>query len=498
MTLALALVLAKTRGVPLVAVLGLATAYAAPAAPRGAAFEEPAAADADQPLQAGTDVPAPKRRHLVLPEYPEAAKALGVRGIVLIELTIERDGSVGDARIVRSIPELDEAALSAVRQWQYEITRVDGQPVRVRLAVPITFSMKLPELEREEGVPELRQGVAPSFPIEGGSGTTVEAEVTLDANGRVAEALVTKGESPWAEALLRSLRTWIFAWDDPTALVAFRVQAEFVRAKKIEESRVTLRALGARRLTALDLVASASPGAPAAGAAAAEPAAPSAAQPPADRAVPEAPPGAPPAAATAGVPAPAQPVPAAPPEAAPAATAPPAAPPPPTATSSGASGADAQAARPAQVPAPEAAKPRPASPPVEVIRVPPPRPAEPADGAPGAPADAAPKPAEPGYSSVRDVALGIGVPDLSQGRRPIVPPLARMAGVTGRVEVAFSVGASGLPTIQTTTGPDAFKLAAQEMVQSWVFRRTSTERIYLLAVIDYGTDTAKANVSVVP
>lgn len=485
--------LAMLRVVPLAVVVGLAASCAAPAFAWTAPLQEPvapqagSAPDADRPLQAGTEVPAPRRKHLVLPEYPEAAKALGVRGIVLIELIIERDGSVGEAHVVRSIPGLDEAALSAVRQWEYELTQVDGKPVRVRLAVPITFSMKLPELEREDGVPELRQGVNPAFPGGGGGGTTVEAEVTLDANGHVAEALITKGESPWAESLLRALRTWIFAWDDPTALVAFRVQAEFVRGRKDDDSQIKLRAVGARRLEAINL-------------------APPAAQPsPVAARAPETHP-APPAA----VPAPAAAPPAAP---GPAAPVPPSAPAPAAAPASPAPVQPVEASAPARpatpapraadVPAPPAAappadaKPRPANPPVEVIRVPPP-PAPPAAGTPGAAPGAAPQPAQPGYSSVRDVALGIGVPDLAQGRRPTVPPFARMAGVTGTVEVAFSVGASGLTAIQTTTGPDPLQLTAKEMVQSWSFRRTSTERLYLLAVVEYGADTAKAKVSLVP
>lgn len=475
----------QVRGLPAVVVACLSAALvcgASAQAPSSAEQESAVApappAETDRPLQAGTEVPAPKRKHLVLPEYPETAKALGVRGIVLVELVIERDGSIGDARVVRSIPELDEAALVAVRQWEYEISHVDGRPVRVRLAVPITFSLRLPDLQREEGVPELRQGVLPPFPVDAGSGSTVEADVTLDASGHVAEALILKGEGPWAESLLRALRTWVFAWDDPHALVAFRVQAQYVRGKKGGEPQITLRALGARRLEALAPAGGPTPAPEAAAQAAGEeppqpPVAPQAAVAPA------APPTAEPAAATA--PAPAPTAGAAPPETRPAASA---------------------AAEPVGAPPTEGAKSRPTHPPVEVIHVPPPRSAPPAPGATppasGGAAESAPQPPQPGFSSVRDVVLAVGVPDLAQGRRPAVPPLARMAGTAGTVEVAFSVGASGLTMVQTTTGPDVFKLAAQETVQSWVFRRTSTERVYLLAQIEYGADTAKAKVSLVP
>jgi hypothetical protein len=63
--------------------------------------------------------------------------------------------------VVRSVPPFDEAATAAVRQWEYEVTRVDGKPVPVRLTVPITFALRLPPMTRASGVPELRLGAAP-------------------------------------------------------------------------------------------------------------------------------------------------------------------------------------------------------------------------------------------------------------------------------------------------------------------------------------------------
>ena len=51
-----------------------------------------------------------------------------------------------------------------------------------------------------------------------------------------------------------------------------------------------------------------------------------------------------------------------------------------------------------------------------------------------------------------DVLLGPGVPDLTRGRRPVVPPLARMTR-TGKVEVRFAVDASGASSVQDVSGP---------------------------------------------
>src|SRR5688572_23256324 len=165
---------------------------------------------AQEPKVAGTDVPAPRRTKFVAPAYPAEAQMRGLRGIVILELIVDEKGRVASADVVRSVPPFDEAALSAARQWEYEVTQLEGRPVRVRVTVPITFALKLPEMSRAEGVPEMRQGAAPGFPPGLDGPARVVADVTLMPDGSVAEANVRSGESPWAEALLLALRTWRF------------------------------------------------------------------------------------------------------------------------------------------------------------------------------------------------------------------------------------------------------------------------------------------------
>lgn len=75
----------------------------------------------------------------VTPEYPPLAKSNRVGGTVQIEATIGPDGKVADARVVKSVPILDEAALDAVRQWEYKPTLVKGVPVPVIVNVAIDF-----------------------------------------------------------------------------------------------------------------------------------------------------------------------------------------------------------------------------------------------------------------------------------------------------------------------------------------------------------------------
>lgn len=399
-----------------------------------------APARAEEPKVAGTDVPAPRRTKFVAPAYPAEAQMRGLRGIVILELIVDEQGRVATADVVRSVPPFDEAALSAARQWEYEVTQVDGRPVRVRVTVPITFALKLPEMTRAEGVPEMRQGAAPAFPpgLEGPA--RVVADVTLLPDGSVAEASVRSGDSPWAEGLLLALRTWRFAAAPEGTEVGFTVQADFVSpGRPGQPPKVELRLTEPRRR---DLAAPATAAAPTAAAspAPAEARDP-AASPAPDAGTAQAPPAAP-------SPEPVMPSPLAP------------APPP---------------ASPA---APSAS---PAAPEVEVISGP-------------AVAPPPPPPPQPGFSAVRDVSLAVGVPDLVKGRRPVVPPMARMAGANGEVQVTFSVDAAGISSVQKVDGPDLLKEAARQAVASWAFRRTTAERVFLSAVFTFQGDQARADV----
>src|SRR3990172_4267958 len=129
----------------------------------------------------GEGVPVPKKTKHVQPVYPAEALAQCLRGIVILDIVVGGGGKVAATSVVRSVAGLDEAAIAAARQWEYEPTKLDGKPVSVRLTVPITFSLALPRLLRQAGVPELRQGVAPTFPSgDAGTGGAASAEVTLE------------------------------------------------------------------------------------------------------------------------------------------------------------------------------------------------------------------------------------------------------------------------------------------------------------------------------
>jgi len=91
------------------------------------------------PLRIGGKIHAPTKIKDVKPVYPAIAQSARVAGAVTIEATIGPDGKVIDAKVVRSIPMLDQAALDAVRQWEYTPTLLNGVPVPVLVTVTINF-----------------------------------------------------------------------------------------------------------------------------------------------------------------------------------------------------------------------------------------------------------------------------------------------------------------------------------------------------------------------
>ncbi len=92
------------------------------------------------PIRVGGQIKAPTKIKDVKPVYPAIAQSARVAGAVTIEATIGPDGKVIDAKVVHSIPLLDQAALDAVRQWEYTRPLLNGVPISVLMTVTITFT----------------------------------------------------------------------------------------------------------------------------------------------------------------------------------------------------------------------------------------------------------------------------------------------------------------------------------------------------------------------
>jgi TonB family protein len=84
----------------------------------------------------------PRKIKDVRPVYPAAAMKKHVTGTVQVEVMIGVDGRVSDATVVKSIPALDDAALTAVRQWQFAPALRDGIPVAQKSTITVAFALK--------------------------------------------------------------------------------------------------------------------------------------------------------------------------------------------------------------------------------------------------------------------------------------------------------------------------------------------------------------------
>ena len=78
------------------------------------------------------------------PAYPETLRQQRIEGRVAVRMLVLEDGSVGDANVVSSsgYGEMDEAALDAVRQWQFVPARQEGGAVRCRTTLSISFHLR--------------------------------------------------------------------------------------------------------------------------------------------------------------------------------------------------------------------------------------------------------------------------------------------------------------------------------------------------------------------
>ena len=125
-----------------------ADAPVAPARPDRAATAERSRRDTpvDEPVEravrVGGQIKPPTKIRNVQPIYPQIAQSARVQGVVVIEATIDPSGKVTETRVLRSIPLLDQAALDAVRKWEYEPTMLNGVAVPLIMTVTVNFTLK--------------------------------------------------------------------------------------------------------------------------------------------------------------------------------------------------------------------------------------------------------------------------------------------------------------------------------------------------------------------
>ncbi|HVD91489.1 MAG TPA: energy transducer TonB, partial [Vicinamibacterales bacterium] len=94
------------------------------------------------PVRVGANIRVPVKVRDVKPVYPAEAQVNRIQGVVILEAIIDTDGTIAAARVLRSIPELDEAALDAVRQWKFMPTLLNGSPIGLVMTTTVNFTMQ--------------------------------------------------------------------------------------------------------------------------------------------------------------------------------------------------------------------------------------------------------------------------------------------------------------------------------------------------------------------
>jgi len=105
-------------------------------APGAAMSRQPSAAAAVRVTQAQ-----PALIRQIPPVYPPLAKQARIQGTVVMNATIARDGTVQNLTMVSGHPLLAQAAMDAVRQWVYQPTLLNGEPVGVETEIDVNYTL---------------------------------------------------------------------------------------------------------------------------------------------------------------------------------------------------------------------------------------------------------------------------------------------------------------------------------------------------------------------
>jgi TonB family protein len=99
-----------------------------------------AADSKDEPvIDMGPGIVPPRVTRQVNPVYKDD-EGFRITGSVIVGLVVSSKGEPKEVHVVRSLEKaVDQSAVEAVRQWQFEAARKDGQPVAVRITVEIRF-----------------------------------------------------------------------------------------------------------------------------------------------------------------------------------------------------------------------------------------------------------------------------------------------------------------------------------------------------------------------
>jgi protein TonB len=92
-------------------------------------------------IRVGGAVQAAKLVNRVQPMYPPLARQTRISGTVRLHAIIGKDGTVQQLTVESGHPLLVQSALDAVKQWRYQPTLLNGEPVDVDTEIDVIFSL---------------------------------------------------------------------------------------------------------------------------------------------------------------------------------------------------------------------------------------------------------------------------------------------------------------------------------------------------------------------
>jgi TonB family protein len=178
-------------------------------------------------VRAVGDIKPPKLIRQVYPIYPQIARQARVEGLVIVEAKADEQGDIVDVRILRSIPLLDQAAIEAVRQWNYEPLVINGKPRKVIFTATVNFvldeGVKKDLMKkfaagavRAEGdimPPKPVKNSAPVYPeiarVAGVEGVVILG-VKTNEEGQVVDAIILRSIPLLDQAAIDAVRQWVY------------------------------------------------------------------------------------------------------------------------------------------------------------------------------------------------------------------------------------------------------------------------------------------------
>ena len=117
--------------------------YQEPRAQETSASQEQVSAETTGPMRVTGDIVRPRPVRTPSPQYTEIARKARIQGVVIVEAIINKEGKVTNVKVLKGLPMgLSEAAVEAVKKWEYEPATLAGKPVEVYYNLTVNFQLQ--------------------------------------------------------------------------------------------------------------------------------------------------------------------------------------------------------------------------------------------------------------------------------------------------------------------------------------------------------------------